>query len=145
ILLTDNSNDGSIEWKGKIEGPPSSTRAELFAILTVLWISPYNSQIEIYTDSEASIGAINGYTGQRKGKHWSNYSNPILLQTISELIITKNLIIGLNKVMAHQGDELNERADSLAKKGRESGPLWKINSHILRIKHYHFKWKNESI
>ena len=84
---------------------------------------PNNRSIEIYTDSEAAIGAINGYMGKRKGKHWSNYSNPIILQTISELLITKNLTLGINKVTAHQGDEYNERADMLAKKGRELGPI----------------------
>ena len=35
-LLTNNPDDGCMEWMGKIEGPPSSTRAELFAIMTAL-------------------------------------------------------------------------------------------------------------
>ncbi|RHZ88852.1 hypothetical protein Glove_21g119 [Diversispora epigaea] len=107
-------------WKGNIEGPASSTRAELWGILSVLWVASHKTSITIFTDSESSIKAIKGYIEGKKGKHWSNYSNPHVLQVIKEIINTKELNIVLEKVEAHKGDLLNEQANKLAKLGVNS-------------------------
>jgi hypothetical protein len=83
--------------------------------------------------------------GGKKGKKWSNYSNPIILQTIKELIITKNITLGMNKVAAHQGDMYNERADILSKQGTKSKFFFEINQNILREQKFQFKVGQERI
>ncbi|CAG8776472.1 7541_t:CDS:1 [Dentiscutata erythropus] len=132
ICLVKNLNLGRIEWKGKVEGSLSSTRAELWIILSVLWVIPNKTSIKIITDSESSIKAIKGYTNEHKGKYRSNYSNPLILQTIKELIYTKEIDLELEKIKAHQGDYNNERVDELAKLESNSGFIFSINPKYLR-------------
>ncbi|RHZ87831.1 hypothetical protein Glove_30g3 [Diversispora epigaea] len=145
ICITNDTVPQQFTWKGKIEGPPSSTRAELWGILSIIWVASHKSTIKIYTDSESSIKSITGYMNGRKGKHWSNYSNPIILQTIKELILTKELIVDLEKIAAHQGHQYNEQADQLAKEGADSMSIFTINMEYIKSQQFHFKWNNTDI
>ncbi|RHZ83254.1 hypothetical protein Glove_99g211 [Diversispora epigaea] len=128
-----------------IHYPASSTRAELWEILSVLWVASHKTSITIFTDSESSIKAIKGYIEGKKGKHWSNYSNPHVLQVIKEIINTKELNIVLEKVEAHKGDLLNEQADKLAKLGVNSGSNFEINPNFIREQQCHFTWNKQEI
>ncbi|RHZ58966.1 hypothetical protein Glove_366g12 [Diversispora epigaea] len=145
VCITDDPTLRQFTWKNNIEGPASSTRAELWGILSVLWIASHKTSITIFTDSESSIKAIKGYIEGKKGKHWSNYSNPHVLQVIKEIINTKELNIVLEKVEAHKGDLLNEQADKLAKLGVNSGSNFEINPNFIREQQCHFTWNKQEI
>jgi ribonuclease HI len=134
-----------IDIYGRIEGPPSSTRAELWAILIAIYIIPKSSYVKIHTDSASAIWSLKGFMENKKGKAWSNYKNPTILQTIIELIKGKQIKFDLIKVEAHSGNSLNERADLLAKKGLTCRDKCEINISILRDRKALFAWKNKHI
>ncbi|GET57910.1 ribonuclease H-like domain-containing protein [Rhizophagus irregularis DAOM 181602=DAOM 197198] len=74
---------------GIIRDNPSSSRAEAAAIYAVLTISPRDSEVTIYTDSQTAIDGL---------RSCSSY----------------NLTVLPVKVKAHSGNYLNDFADSLA-------------------------------
>src|SRR5581483_3102786 len=55
-----------VEFKGRCEGFPSSTRAELIAILTALSLLNTKTRATIYTDSQSAIHTIGSKTTQKK-------------------------------------------------------------------------------
>ncbi|POG77078.1 hypothetical protein GLOIN_2v1550909, partial [Rhizophagus irregularis DAOM 181602=DAOM 197198] len=88
---------------------PSSTRAEIMAVLTCLIVCPPNSLINIFTDSQCTIDtftSLSNYkiTPRRKQK----INNIILWQAIQQIIAEINLQVRFTKVKAHSGVEYND-------------------------------------
>ena len=94
---------------------PSSTRAKITAILTLIVIISNNSSITIFTDSQAALQAINNsfhispVQGLRKYKNWP------LLDKIVETCHNRKIQLTLEKILAHSGIPGNETADLLAR------------------------------
>src|SRR5260364_297054 len=96
---------------------PSSTKAELVAIWTMLLTIPISSEAIVYTDSEAAICAIKvGFTLEPTSKAQKR-PNFLLVEKIIDLIKTKDITLELNKVKGHSNNKWNDFADKLAKKG----------------------------
>ncbi|PKB91834.1 hypothetical protein RhiirA5_447348 [Rhizophagus irregularis] len=102
ILTNDINLD--LKFSGKTVEWASSTRAEIFAILTCLIICPPNSHVTIFTDS----------------------------QSIKWIIQSLNLTIKFNKVQAHSGNTYNDIADTLAKAGCEQPDIISISPENIK-------------
>ncbi|GET51092.1 ribonuclease H-like domain-containing protein [Rhizophagus irregularis DAOM 181602=DAOM 197198] len=101
---------------GIIRDNPSSSRAEAAAIYAVLTISPRDSEVTIYTDSQTAIDGLRScssyvYSNSRLYYKTTNFE---LWAIIERTILTKNLTVLPVKVKAHSGNYLNDFADSLA-------------------------------
>src|SRR5271170_3493145 len=94
---------------------PSSTRAELLAILSGVLTLPFGSRVSIYTDSQAAIDGLNRFLayGRRDVRRESKDNNIDLKISIGKGIIDRQLDIAWVKVVGHSGIEGNEKADSL--------------------------------
>src|SRR5215216_6805128 len=123
ICYTDLNSQ--LMFNASIEYWPSSTRAEIFAILSALIISPKHLTIQIYTDSQTTIHGFYSHITQqsfsiRTKEKTANYTLWYLIQHIME---SSELQVYLHKVKAHNGDLSNDMADSLAKAGCDLPPL----------------------
>ena len=132
------------EFSAQISNWPSSTRAELIAIVTAIYTCALNSTVTIYTDSEATIKRFHSLknptmTNRRKLKIPNNIMWSILL----EIIARNKLNVFLKKVKGHSHDPHNDRADSLAKEGRNKNIIG-INPQSITCHRLTFKW-NETI
>lgn len=133
-VIPSQEGEKHIKFRCNIEYFPSSTRAELAAILTALLVMPKEATIHIYTDSMCAIFSLCKIIKKEKEFIWKDAQNPIILQVIDEIINELNLKINLHKVEAHTGNLFNEIADSLAKI-----PLTQIKQEIITIKHQNIK------
>ena len=89
------------------------------AILEILLISPEQCEVNIFTDSEASIQTIDKIKKNR-ARDWSKKNNIAILKGLKQAIETKNIKVRMHKVKAYSGVRKNEIADSEAKKGQRS-------------------------
>ncbi|GBC51595.2 ribonuclease H-like domain-containing protein [Rhizophagus irregularis DAOM 181602=DAOM 197198] len=101
---------------GLIRDNLSSSRAEAAAIYAVLTISPRDSEVTIYTDSQTAIDGLRScsssvYSNSRLYFKTTNFE---LWAIIERTILSKNLTVLPVKVKAHSGNYLNDFADSLA-------------------------------
>lgn len=112
--------DTEISFHCGITKFPSSTRAEIVAILTAILATPSNNKLYIYTDSQAAIDGINNTLTlhQQSTAHSLKQHNYILLHIIKDLLINKNITLQLEKVKGHSQNRWNDVADTLAKHGR---------------------------
>src|SRR6266540_140085 len=122
-------NNEAIEFSASAILWPSSTKAEILAILTALLVVPVKAQVTIYSDSAATIAGLDKIDelmnlSIRKRAKIPNYQ---LWMTIAHLIDIKQLSIHMIKVRAHSGDRLNERADKIAKAAAFSAPRLLVN------------------
>jgi len=92
---------------------PSSTRAEIMAILIALTLVPKETDITIFTDSQCAIEILK--FKKPKTKRWNTSANPITIQMIQEIIKDRTGQTKTIKVAGHTGDKYNEMADKLAK------------------------------
>jgi ribonuclease HI len=115
------SKDGETlaEFAGGTKHIPSSTRAELTAIVTAISIVNFNKTINILTDSQNAINQIQNTflsTTKRNSKiSRTPQTNNSLTNTIIELLMIKNIKWTLTKVKGHSGIKGNDRADWLAR------------------------------
>ena len=101
---------------------PSSTKAELLAILIALIILPPNSRVTIYTDSQAAIDGINKIMNTDiLPCQWLKSNNNSLLSNIKGKITYDKLIIKFIKVKGHSGNLINEIVNKLAKDAVQIG------------------------
>ncbi|GET54687.1 ribonuclease HI, putative [Rhizophagus irregularis DAOM 181602=DAOM 197198] len=101
---------------GLIRDNPSSSRAEAAAIYAVLTISPRDSEVTIYTDSQTAIDGLRScFSSIYSNSHlYYKTTNFELWAIIERTILSKNLTVLPVKVKAHSGNYLNDFADSLA-------------------------------
>ncbi|RHZ81569.1 hypothetical protein Glove_117g429 [Diversispora epigaea] len=119
----------------------------------VLEITSPNTKIKIYTDSASAIAAIKRFMTDRWEKKTKDLKNPNVLQAISDKCNGKQITFELNKVEAHTGVFLNERADNLTKIGAKGNSLVEINLEEQQISWYVnwrtqyrvVKWNNKNI
>ena len=77
---------------------PSSTKAELLAILSALITIPPHTTVELYTDSQAAINSIQTQTSKEQIKWKRKLKNQITLNNIQQIITTLNIQLNLHKV-----------------------------------------------
>jgi ribonuclease HI len=112
-------NNQNIEFKACTHKFPSSTRAELMAMLTVLTVIPKQTQVTIFCDSKAAIQGVQNIL-HNNVKACRNLKNIHILSNIQHISQTQQIQIKLTKVAAHTGIVGNETADKLAKSALES-------------------------
>ena len=101
---------------------PSSTRAELSALLSFLFMCPDRLQFNLYTDATSIIFGLNEilFSPLTFRKRQISKRNFILWNTVASLIIQKQLDIRIFKVKAHSNNLGNTLADTFAKAGSSS-------------------------
>lgn len=95
-------------------GSPTNNVAELYAIYVAL--SLVKGNVTLYTDSRYSIAALTTHVHDWIQNGWKGVANRNLIEGTYSLM--QNRDVTLQYVKAHEGFELNEEADSLAKQGR---------------------------
>ncbi|GET04391.1 RNA-directed DNA polymerase from mobile element jockey-like [Rhizophagus clarus] len=118
-----------------IENWPSSLRAELFAILLSLIVSPHGCRVDINTDSQNSINIIqriyNNPTFSIRD-YFRLPNNNIVINNIVSIIKAKNLTLRFNKVKAHNNNYFNELIDQECKAAHyDSTPALIIKQHYF--------------
>jgi ribonuclease HI/ribosomal protein S20 len=145
VVQVDSQGNVIRDIKGSVNKWFSSSRPELRAILEAILVSPSGSKVNIYTDSKAAIEAIHKALSTNRIRAWLKTTNSSILTAIKEGIQTKEIDLTLNKIKAHSGIVLNDRADKLAKEGAEMA----LTSDIMDIstKDFVFKprWQNSYI
>ncbi|RHZ79107.1 hypothetical protein Glove_151g35 [Diversispora epigaea] len=79
-VIQDQEGENHTTFRCNIEYFPSSTRAELAAILTTLLVMPKEAVIHIYTDSMCAIYSLCKIIKKEKEFIWKDAQNPIILQ-----------------------------------------------------------------
>ncbi|PKK70609.1 hypothetical protein RhiirC2_779470 [Rhizophagus irregularis] len=94
----------------------SSTRAEAAAVYAALMVTPPNSKVIIYTDSQAAIDCLNlcSLHTFSNSRHYYKYQNYELWSAVEAAIFANSIIITSCKVKAYSGNYWNDFADSLA-------------------------------
>ncbi|GES72713.1 ribonuclease H-like domain-containing protein [Rhizophagus clarus] len=109
---------------------PSSTKAEVIAILTAIIAAPTHCHVTIHTDSKNALDTFyktgRPNLSQRRIMKMNNFSLWIL---IHRLIKTKSLRVEVFKVKAHSGHIHNDKADRLAKDACSIPPIFLKTSH----------------
>ena len=102
----------------------SNQRMELTACIRSLeQLKSLKYEVEVYTDSAYLVNAIHKkwYLNWQKNGWRNSHKQPVenrdLWERLLKLISSRK--VAFIKVEGHSGDELNERADSLARKGIE--------------------------
>ena len=120
----------NLELAVRLPGLQNIFRAELMAIHTAL-----KKIIEVYPNEPAHIytDCLNGlYVIKTQIKHLTlhnNHPDKTILQEIVEILQQRTQPTTLYKVRAHANITGNERADELAKEGREKGHTDATNPH----------------
>ena len=138
------SSNIEIHFQAQTKNFPSSTRAEIMAILITLTILPTAATATIYTDSQNAIHSIN--TLKNIKQIWKSSANPLITQLCIETINKYKLKITTTKIKAHTGILGNEKADQLAKISYPQNPPFKRiilpnNSHRTQRQAI-LTWKN---
>ena len=126
----------NISFSSKITDWPSLTCAELSAIWIVLLAAPYNSKINIFSDSKAAIESIQNNKSTISLCKLFKTKNRSLIRQIEDCYKAKGLELNLIKVKGHSKDFWNYRADSLIKEGLNSNKAIRvddINTNSLRV------------
>lgn len=144
ILTSDINLD--VKYSGKTADWASSTKAEIFAILTCLIICPSNSHVTIYTDSQCAIDTFNSlHHYKMTPRRFQKINNNLLWQTILYIIKRLNLTIKLIKVQAHSGDKYNDMADALAKSGCDKQDIISISPITVKTVKGYIMFNDELI
>ncbi|RHZ82442.1 hypothetical protein Glove_109g298 [Diversispora epigaea] len=119
---------------------PSSTRAELMAILTCLLVMPDKATVNIYTDSMCALQNMNIIKKKSGKRIWKHCKNPVILQIISEIIKEKDLTVNCYKVKTHSEIPIKEAAKEI---NRVKTMIdWKFQE---RFKHFMNSDKNKKV
>jgi ribonuclease HI/exonuclease III len=117
-----------INFNGNTTGFASSTRAEIFGLLTALVVCPIDSIVTIYTDSMNLIHTFQKIQNDNlTTRRFAKLNNHLLWHFIKRLLNLLHLQVTLIKVKAHSGDILNDTADRLAKEGLNNQNTFTMN------------------
>ncbi|PKY59655.1 hypothetical protein RhiirA4_482588 [Rhizophagus irregularis] len=137
----------NLTHSGSLKFFPSSTKAEVMAILTALIVSPPKCDVFIYTDSQAAIDAFHKSKNLYSiSPRWFNkINNNILWSAIHHIIEQLSLKVKFIKVSgkAHSGDHFNDQADALAKAERLILTPTTIKHNHLPIQTLTLEWNEE--
>ncbi|GBB96529.1 hypothetical protein RclHR1_27770001 [Rhizophagus clarus] len=122
---------------GTICNWPSSTRAEAAAIFATLSVTPDNSVVSIYTDSQAAVDGLRScasftYTNSRFYYKTTNFE---LWASIECCIREKRLSVLPVKVKGHDGNYWNDFANSLANSAHQSDDAFPLPEAIITSSH----------
>ncbi|PKC65424.1 hypothetical protein RhiirA1_461073 [Rhizophagus irregularis] len=108
-----------ITFKGSTVFFPSSTKSETMGILTAIIVSPYNCNLNDYTNSASCIQLFNTrlHSPVISPRQKLKQTNFLLWDLIFFLIHEKNLLVSMHKVAGHSDNIHNNEADTLAKAG----------------------------
>ncbi|RHZ82946.1 hypothetical protein Glove_102g43 [Diversispora epigaea] len=111
-----NSIENDIRFKCYVNHFPSSTKAKLLAIITVLAVASVGSVVNVFTDSQNAINIVEKIVSNRdKDIQWTKGKNIISRNAILHMIKDLDLMVQCHKVKVHSNDKYNEEADSLAR------------------------------
>ncbi|GBB99139.1 hypothetical protein RclHR1_34260001 [Rhizophagus clarus] len=122
---------------GTIRNWPSFTRAETAAIYAALSVTPDDSVVSIYTDSQAAIDGLrfcasSTYTNSRFYYKTTNFE---LWASIECCVHEKRLSVFPVKVKGHDGNYWNDFADSLANSAHQSDDAFPLPEAIFTSSH----------
>ncbi|GBB92771.1 hypothetical protein RclHR1_20510010 [Rhizophagus clarus] len=122
---------------GTICNWPSSTRDEFAEIYAALSVTPEDSVVSIYTDSQAAIDGLRScvsstYTNSRFYYKTTNFE---LWASIECCIREKRLSVLPVKVKGHDGNYWNDFADSLANSAHQSNDAFPLPEAIITSAH----------
>src|SRR6266540_4738586 len=126
-------NVDNITFHDAISGNPSSTKAEIIAILTALITCPAHVTINIYTDSQCCVDHFDRlkhtFSNALRYKK-SLYPNYLHWDIIFELISTLSLHVSLFKIQGHSNNHFNDIADNLANTDRH---LHILDTYVFQL------------
>ena len=119
---------------------PSSTKAEIVALYSLVKACPTNRHIKLYTDSQALIDTAKEITLYSVYYQKKKLKMPghLWWGLIADIIRSQSITITYHKVKGHSNCPQNDYVDELAKKGRSSTHVIsesniKINSTIIQF------------
>lgn len=113
VILTKQGD--KITAHGKVNLPVITNNVgELYAIYVAL--SLVQNDVIIYTDSAYAISCLTTHVHDWVRNGWNGVANRDLIEAIYYKMQGRN--VGIQKVLAHSGIELNEEVDELANTGR---------------------------
>ena len=117
LVNTNDTNTIKVEFSAANFGWPSSTKAEVLAILSTILVVPPHSSMKIYTDSKNAIQQFEQYKKELSVRRQLKINNQISWNTITYLLKKYNINLELIKVKAHSDNWGNNEADKMANKG----------------------------
>ena len=126
----------NIEW-------PSSMKAEIIAILSVLLVVTSNSNVVIYTDSQNAINQYNCYKSELSFKRKLKITGYLIWEIIIYLTTKYNINLRLIKIKSHVGNWGNDSANALVKKGL-SEPRLQVIDKLIEDKAI-MQWYNRTV
>ncbi|GBB97347.1 hypothetical protein RclHR1_29730001 [Rhizophagus clarus] len=122
---------------GTIRNWPSSTRAEIAAIFAALSVTPEDSVVSLYTDSQAAINGLHSCTSSTytNSRFYYKTTNFELWTSIECCIREKRLSILPVKVKGHDGNYWNDFANSLANSAHQSDDALLLPEAIITSSH----------
>ncbi|PKC62153.1 ribonuclease H-like protein [Rhizophagus irregularis] len=145
-----NKDEVTLECNSSITDWPSSTRAELGAILSAILVLQTGQKANIITDSQAAIDSINYIrtnltNGKDKTRTWCKCNNYSIVSSIINLIDSKQLEIKLVKVKGHSGVKGNEEADRVAKNDTKKPICINIKDSQQKDLIYNIYWDGKRV
>ena len=131
-----NQNDDSLvleEFSAKNFGWPSSTKAEIIAVLSAILTVIPDSKVLIYTDSNNVVSQYNQFKSELSNRRKLKIIEHISWDTIILLVKKYRIDLKFIKVKAHNGIWANEEADRLVKKGLIEEPIY-FNDKLITNK-----------
>ncbi|GES89606.1 Down syndrome cell adhesion molecule-like protein Dscam2 [Rhizophagus clarus] len=149
-VILNNKEEVILECSSSITEWPSSTRAELGAILSAILVLQTGQRVKIFTDSQAAIDSINYINtsltnGKNKIRVWCKSNNYSIVSSIINLIDSKHLELKLIKVKGHSGVKGNEEADRVAKNDKEKLTCITINDSQQKDLKYDLYWDGKRV
>jgi len=133
------SNKGS--FSAQVERFPSSTRSEIYAILSALTTAPRCCTIMLYLDNETAVKDMLSLLSGANKFNFNHQASPnyVLWLAIKFIIYTMDLKVSVKWVKAHSKNVHNDEADKLAKSGRNDD-IFDLSTSFLPDSFHILSW-----